>query len=107
MSRLNEIAMKGRSLGFYIIIGMQKPDASSLPTAIRAQLNLRINMGVPAKENKGMMFPDTDKELLPLSRSLKGCGFVQTGNTDVRSFFAAEIPKNFNLHEYIRENIAI
>lgn len=106
MSRLNEIAMKGRSLGFYIIIGMQKPDASSLPTAIRAQLNLRINMGVPAKENKGMMFPDTDKELRPLSRSLKGWGFVQTGNTDVRSFFAPEIPKDFNLHDYIREQIA-
>ncbi|WP_349535374.1 cell division protein FtsK [Leuconostoc citreum] len=106
MSRLNEIAMKGRSLGFYIIIGMQKPDASSLPTAIRAQLNLRINMGVPAKENKGMMFPDTDKELRPLSRNLKGWGFVQTGNTDVRSFFAPEIPKDFNLHDYIRQQIS-
>ncbi|MGR8808804.1 cell division protein FtsK [Leuconostoc citreum] len=106
MSRLNEIAMKGRSLGFYIIIGMQKPEAASLPTAIRAQLNLRINMGVPASENKRMMFPDTEKQLRPLSSRLKGWGFVQVGNTDVRSFFAPEIPREFNLHEYMREQIA-
>ncbi|WP_349585239.1 FtsK/SpoIIIE domain-containing protein, partial [Leuconostoc citreum] len=106
MSRLNEIAMKGRSLGFYLIIGMQKPDAHTLPTAIRAQLNLRINMGIPANENKKMMFPNTEKELHPLSRSLKGWGFIQSGNDDVRSFFAPEIPKNFNLHDYIRGQIA-
>lgn len=52
MSNLNEIAMLGRELGFYLIIGMQRPSADSLPMAIRGQLNLRINMGVPTPEMK-------------------------------------------------------
>ncbi len=36
---------------------------------------------------------------------LKGWGFIQSGNEEVRSFFAPEIPKDFNLHEYMREQI--
>ncbi|CAK1254169.1 DNA segregation ATPase FtsK/SpoIIIE or related protein (FtsK) [Fructobacillus tropaeoli] len=102
---LNQVAMKGRSLGFYLIIGMQRPGADSLPTAIRNQLNLRLVMGLPTREIKGMMFPNTDKELHPLSQDLKGWGFIQTGNDEVRSFFAPEIPKDFNLHEYIKAQI--
>ena len=61
MSNLNEIAMLGRELGFYLIIGMQRPSADSLPMAIRGQLNLRINMGVPTPEIEKMVFPDNDK----------------------------------------------
>ncbi|WP_349549651.1 cell division protein FtsK [Leuconostoc pseudomesenteroides] len=106
LSKLAQIAMLGRELGFYIGIGMQRPSADSLPTSIRNQLNLRINMGLPTPEIKKMMFPDTEKELHPLSQHLKGWGFIQAGNDDVRSFFAPEIPKEFNLHEYMREQIA-
>ncbi|MCT4388756.1 cell division protein FtsK [Leuconostoc pseudomesenteroides] len=106
MSKMSQIAMLGRELGFYILIGMQRPGTDSLPTSIRNQLNLRINMGVPTPEVKRMMFPDTQKEFHPLSNDLKGWGFIQSGNEEVRSFFAPEIPKDFNLHEYMREQIA-
>lgn len=107
MSNLNEIAMLGRELGFYILIGMQRPDAGSLPMAIRNQLNMRINMGVPTPEIEKMVFPDNEKPLRPLSSHLKGWGFIKIGDSQVRSFFAPEVPRNFNLHEYMRENIAI
>lgn len=107
MSNLNEIAMLGRELGFYILIGMQRPDAGSLPMAIRNQLNMRINMGVPTPEIEKMVFPDNEKQLRPLSSHLKGWGFIKIGDNQVRSFFAPEVPRNFNLHEYMRENIAI
>ncbi|MGX4593320.1 cell division protein FtsK [Leuconostoc sp. JNUCC 76] len=107
MSNLREIAMLGRELGFYILIGMQRPDAGTLPMAIRNQLNMRINMGVPTPEIEKMVFPDNEKQLRPLSSSLKGWGFIKIGDSQVRSFFAPEVPKNFNLHEYMRENIAI
>lgn len=107
MSNLREIAMLGRELGFYILIGMQRPDAGSLPMAIRNQLNMRINMGVPTPEIEKMVFPDNEKQLRPLSSSLKGWGFIKIGDSQVRSFFAPEVPKDFNLHEYMRENIAI
>lgn len=63
-------------------------------------------MGIPTPEVKRMMFPDTQKEFHPLSNGLKGWGFIQSGNEEVRSFFAPEIPKDFNLHEYMREQIA-
>ncbi|MGL4690421.1 MAG: cell division protein FtsK, partial [Leuconostoc mesenteroides] len=106
MSNLNEIAMLGRELGFYILIGMQRPDAGSLPMAIRNQLNMRINMGVPTPEIEKMVFPDNEKPLRPLSSHLKGWGFIKIGDSQVRSFFAPEVPRNFNLHEYMRENIA-
>lgn len=107
MSNLREIAMLGRELGFYILIGMQRPDAGTLPMAIRNQLNMRINMGVPTPEIEKMVFPDNEKQLRPLSSSLKGWGFIKIGDSQVRSFFAPEVPKDFNLHEYMRENIAI
>ncbi|MCT3078586.1 cell division protein FtsK, partial [Leuconostoc citreum] len=107
MSNLNEIAMLGRELGFYILIGMQRPDAGSLPMAVRNQLNMRINMGVPTPEIEKMVFPDNEKQLRPLSSHLKGWGFIKIGDSQVRSFFAPEVPKDFNLHEYMRENIAI
>ena len=106
MSNLNEIAMLGRELGFYILIGMQRPDAGSLPMAVRNQLNMRINMGVPTPEIEKMVFPDNEKQLRPLSSHLKGWGFIKIGDSQVRSFFAPEVPKGFNLHEYMRENIA-
>ncbi|MCT3115638.1 MULTISPECIES: cell division protein FtsK [Leuconostoc] len=107
MSNLREIAMLGRELGFYILIGMQRPDAGTLPMAIRNQLNMRINMGVPTPEIEKMVFPDNEKQLRPLSSHLKGWGFIKIGDSQVRSFFAPEVPKDFNLHEYMRENIAI
>lgn len=107
MSNLREIAMLGRELGFYILIGMQRPDAGTLPMAIRNQLNMRINMGVPTPEIEKMVFPDNEKQLRPLSSSLKGWGFIKIGDSQVRSFFAPEVPKDFNLHEYMRENIAL
>ena len=107
MSNLREIAMLGRELGFYILIGMQRPDAGSLPMAVRNQLNMRINMGVPTPEIEKMVFPDNEKQLRPLSSHLKGWGFIKIGDSQVRSFFAPEVPKDFNLHEYMRENIAI
>lgn len=107
MSNLREIAMLGRELGFYILIGMQRPDAGTLPMAIRNQLNMRINMGVPTPEIEKMVFPDNEKQLRPLSSHLKGWGFIKIGDGQVRSFFAPEVPKDFNLHEYMRENIAI
>lgn len=107
MSNLNEIAMLGRELGFYILIGMQRPDAGSLPMAVRNQLNMRINMGVPTPEIEKMVFPDNEKQLRPLSSHLKGWGFIKIGDSQVRSFFAPEVPRDFNLHEYMRENIAI
>ncbi|MCS8586017.1 MULTISPECIES: cell division protein FtsK [Leuconostoc] len=107
MSNLREIAMLGRELGFYILIGMQRPDAGSLPMAVRNQLNMRINMGVPTPEIEKMVFPDNEKQLRPLSSHLKGWGFIKIGDSQVRSFFAPEVPKDFNLHEYMHENIAI
>ncbi|MDM7647280.1 cell division protein FtsK [Leuconostoc falkenbergense] len=107
MSNLREIAMLGRELGFYILIGMQRPDAGTLPMAIRNQLNMRINMGVPTPEIEKMVFPENEKQLRPLSSHLKGWGFIKIGDSQVRSFFAPEVPKDFNLHEYMRENIAI
>ncbi|MGO3529314.1 MAG: cell division protein FtsK [Leuconostoc mesenteroides] len=107
MSNLREIAMLGRELGFYILIGMQRPDAGSLPMAVRNQLNMRINMGVPTPEIEKMVFPDNEKQLRPLSSHLKGWGFIKIGDSQVRSFFAPEVPKDFNLHAYMRENIAI
>lgn len=105
MSNLNEIAMLGRELGFYILIGMQRPDGGSLPLSVRNQLNMRINMGVPTPEIGKMVFPENDKPLRPLSSHLKGWGFIQIGDGQVRSFFAPEVPKDFNLHEYMQAQI--
>ncbi|GAK31901.1 DNA segregation ATPase FtsK/SpoIIIE related protein [Weissella oryzae SG25] len=103
MSDMKEIAMLGRELGFYIIVGMQRPSADSLPMSIRNQLQFKIVMGMPTSEVGKMVFSDSDKLLRPLSQDLKGWGFVQSGSSQVRSFFAPEFTKGFNLHEWIEE----
>ncbi len=66
---------------------MQRPDAGSLPMAVRNQLNMHINMVVLTPEIEKMVFPDNEKQLCPLSSHLKGWGFIKIGNSPVRSFF--------------------
>ena len=73
--------------------------------AVRNQLNMRVNMGVPTPKIEKMVFPDNEKQLRPLSSSLKGWGFIKMRDSQVRSFFAPEVLKYFNLQEYMRENI--
>ena len=104
MSQLNQIAMMGRELGFYIILGMQKPETSSLPNTIKNQLNFRVVMGKPSPEVEQSAFDGNEKQLLPLSQTLKGWGFLRLGNGNaVRAFFAPEVPRDFNLHEWLAE----
>jgi len=67
--------------------------------------NLRINMGVPTPEIEKMVFPDNDKQLRPLSSQLKGWGFIKVGDSQVRAFFAPEVPKDFNLHDWLKQQI--
>lgn len=106
MRHLEEIALRGRALGFYLVISSVYPSADVLPMVIRNQMTLRINMGLLTPVIEEMMFPNDEKVLLSFSNDLRGLGFIQSGNEEVRSFFAPEIPKDFNLHDYIREQIA-
>ncbi len=56
MSNLNDIASLGRELGFYILY------TCSLPMAVRNQLNIPINMGVPTLEIEKMVFSNNNKQ---------------------------------------------
>lgn len=105
MSHLKEISVMGRELGFYLIMSTVSPSADYLPTVLRNQLTLRITMGVPSPEIEKMVFPDNEKRLRPLSSHLKGWGFVKNGDSAVSPFFAPEVPKDFNLHEYMQAQI--
>ncbi|WP_432707779.1 hypothetical protein [Leuconostoc pseudomesenteroides] len=84
---------------------MQRPDAGSLPMAVRNQLNMHINMVVLTPEIEKMVFPDNEKQLCPLSSHLKGWALLRLETVQSGHFFAPEVPKDFNLHDYIRNQI--
>lgn len=96
---LTQIILLGRQLGFFIILGMQRPDGSDLDTKIRDQFGLRIAMGGMSSQGYTMMFGDNDKDFM--AKLIKGFGYVSIGTFDVQEFYSPFVPKGFDFVEQI------
>lgn len=73
-SYLKSLILLGRQIGYYVFIGLQRPDASIISGDIRDQLGLRLALGKMSADGYRMMF---DKSLSIGSVSEeKGAGFL-------------------------------
>ncbi|MBF0780673.1 MULTISPECIES: FtsK/SpoIIIE domain-containing protein [unclassified Granulicatella] len=96
---LNQIILLGRQLGFFVILGMQRPDGQDLDTKLRDQFGLRIALGGMSATGYTMMFGETDKTFM--SKLVKGFGYASIGTFDVREFYSPLVPEGFNFVEEI------
>jgi DNA segregation ATPase FtsK/SpoIIIE-like protein len=88
---LGEIALTGRSANVHLLVLLQRPDADSLPGAVRDQLGLRIALGWMSSDGYRMVFGTT--EIQPPSVLKPGHGWISghEGHRDgPRPFFANE-----------------
>jgi hypothetical protein len=71
-SILSQIVLKGRSLRVFLVLAMQRADASTLPAQIRDQFGLRIALSRTSKAGLTMIFADDAKELTEMTKSQHG-----------------------------------
>lgn len=96
MENLKQIILLGRQLGFYLIMGMQRPDAKFLPDGMRDQFGLRVSLGKLSTQGYAMMYGDTDKAFKAQPEELKGWGYSIAGGTDIHQFFAPFVTKGYD-----------
>lgn len=103
LGHMNQIVLLGRQLGFFLVAGMQRPDAQFLPNGMRDQFGFRCAMGSMSPSAYIMMFGDTDKAFRDYGKEKKGWGYANFGMGTIQTFFAPFVPKEFNFVTDIAE----
>lgn len=101
LGHLRQIILLGRQLGYFVILGMQRPDAQYLPGDLRDQFGLRVSMGKLSPVGYRMMFGEADKAFKDYGKEIKGWGYASTGIGDIQTFYSPFIPKGFNFVDEI------
>lgn len=96
MENLKQIILLGRQLGFYLVMGMQRPDAKFLPDGMRDQFGLRVSLGKLAPQGYAMMYGDTDKAFKAQPEEVKGWGYSDAGGATIHQFFAPFVPEGYD-----------
>lgn len=79
MQLLDDISAIGRALGVYLILSMQRPDATVLDGALKNNLNVRISFKQTNKINSKIILDEGGAERLPCP----GRGIVKTNDIGV------------------------
>lgn len=99
ISKLKQIVMLGRQVGFFLILACQRPDAKYLGDGIRDQFNFRVALGRMSELGYGMMFgSDTTKQFF--LKPIKGRGYVDVGTNVISEFYTPLVPKD---HDFLKE----
>lgn len=101
MTDLKQIVMLGRQAGFYLIGGLQRPDAKYLADGIRDQFHYRIALGKNSEVGYGMMFGDVDKKFS--QKEIVGFGYVDAGKGVISEFYSPYVPTDFNFIEAFKK----
>nr|WP_284248136.1 hypothetical protein [Tetragenococcus halophilus] len=103
MKNLQQIVLLGRQLGFYLVMGMQRPDASFLPNGMRDQFGLRVSLGAMSQQGYAMMYGDTDKAFKKQPDEVKAWGYAIAGDANVHQFFAPFMPEGYDFVATVAE----
>ena len=73
---LSQIALLGRATRVHLILVSQRFDHNSIPTSVREQMNVLVQLGNINRKTTQFLFPDLDPEgiVIPLGR---GTGLIQ------------------------------
>lgn len=93
--KLIDIALRGRAAGVFLILILQRPDASFIPTVIRDNLACKVVLGGGGTALE-MAFGPEHRDLPGLP---KGCGYCSIDNGQIKNFSFA----NYDLDHFARD----
>ena len=99
---LKKIILMGRSVGCFVILIAQQPNATVVETGIRDQLGLKVALGNIKEELRRMMF-GTDIKLHTLDYRLKGIGYISLSNGEPYKFYAPNLGARFDFIDEIKK----
>ena len=78
LSYMAKLLLLGRQAGFFLCLGMQRPDATSFPRQLSLECNTRILMRPNSADNdsKRMLYPFVDPKQLPITADYVGNGLI-------------------------------
>lgn len=97
MQLLNQIILMGRQSGYFLILGMQRPDAKYIDGALRDSFGLRVTLGKMSQQGYKMMFDSTIKSLF--NKAIKGRGYADFGTEQVSEFYSPFVDADFDFME--------
>ena len=105
---VQQLVMKARQAGVFLILATQRPDAADFPAGVRDNLMCKITVGKLAPTGYYMVFGDENKNKSFFNKSIKGRGYILIeggeGETDsVREFYTPLVPKGYNFLEEFKK----
>lgn len=108
---LQEIIMKGRSAGVFMVLTTQRADADIISGKIRDQLGLRVSMGQLSPDGYVMTFGNEYRDLRLTNRSIvkensySGVGFIYIlgKTTTPQEFYAPIFKEGYDFFEDIKK----
>ena len=101
MGYMKQLVMLGRQMGYFLVLGAQRPDAKYLADGIRDQFNFRVTLGRMSETGYGMMFGDTDKTFI--NKNVKGRGYADSGTSTIMEFYSPFVPKGYDFMKEIEK----
>ncbi|PAF16984.1 FtsK/SpoIIIE domain-containing protein [Terribacillus saccharophilus] len=107
---LQEVILKGREMGVFVILATQQPNAQNIPTEVRDNLALRVSLGNLSQEGLRMTFGAIDGDLQTVEGVGSGYVFLEgLGWSKPKSYQSPFLDyENFNFIEELKKyaNIA-
>lgn len=100
-TKIKQIAMLGRQMGFFIVLSCQRPDAKYFTDGTRDQFMFRAALGKMSELGYGMMFGETKKDFF--QKRIRGRGYVDAGNRVISEFYTPLVPKDHDFIETIQQ----
>lgn len=91
---LSQIILKGRQLGFFVVVGMQRADSQFLPDGLRDQFSLRVALGKMSPSGYSMIFGDSTRKYSDVD--VVGFGYYMLNSLLIKEFYSPFIDNDFN-----------
>jgi DNA segregation ATPase FtsK/SpoIIIE-like protein len=93
---VQQLVMKARQAGVFLILATQRPDAADFPSGVRDNLMCKVTVGKLAQIGYHMVFGEESKNKAFFNKGIKGRGYIDDGNGVVREFYSPYVPKTYN-----------
>lgn len=93
MSKLKQIALLGRQMGFFLILACQRPDAKYLADGMRDQFHFRVALGKNSELGYKMIFGESNKKFLDMPA---GRGYADMGTNIISEFYVPYISPGYD-----------
>lgn len=100
---VQQLVMKARQAGVFLILATQRPDANDFPSGVRDNLMCKITIGKLSPIGYMMVYGDDQKNKAFFNKKIKGRGYIDGGNGTVSEFYAPFVPKTYKFLEVFKQ----